>query len=230
MIDLDALEKRIGYSFENKELLREAMTHSSKGDIRESGIRFDNERLEFIGDAMLDAVVGVMLYLSLPNGSEGELTKLRAQIVCEESLNRIGNELGFGKFLIIGDSEERSLGRHKPSVIADSVEAVIGGMFMDGGYGAVRRFVERSFGELIEEALAGKLFRDYKTKLQELAHKNNWKVAYIAEDEGPDHDKTFFVHLRVNGAEKGYGIGKNKKEAEQKAAESFFEKGIENVL
>ena len=223
-VDIEKLEEKIGYSFDNKALLKEAMTHSSKGDLRESGLRLDNERLEFIGDAMLDAIVGVLLYVAIPNGSEGELTKLRAQIVCEESLSRIGNELSFGEFLRMGDSEERTLGRNKPSVIADSVEAVIGGMFMDGGYGAARRFVERVFGDLIAEALEGKLFRDYKTKLQELAHKNNWKVAYIVRDEGPDHDKTFFVHLKVNGEEQGYGVGKSKKEAEQKAAESFLRK------
>ena len=130
-IDFDDFEKRIGYSFDNKDLIREAMTHSSKGELRESGGRLDNERLEFIGDAMLDAIVGVMLYKSLPDVREGELTKLRAQIVCEDSLNRIGTELGFGDYLIMGESEERSLGRNKPSVIADSVEAVIGGVFLD---------------------------------------------------------------------------------------------------
>lgn len=228
--EINDFENRIGYAFENKSLVVEAMTHSSKGDLRENGKRLDNERLEFIGDAMLDAIVGVILFKEAPDATEGELSKLRSQIVCEDSLNMVGCELGFGDYLIMGDSEERSLGRTKPSVIADSVEAIIGALFLDGGYCAARSWVERVFAALIDDALDGKLFRDYKSKLQELAHKNNWKVSYISDSEGPDHDKTFYVHLRINGKEKGYGIGKNKKEAEQKAAEYFFEKGIEDVL
>ena len=173
---------------------------------------------------MLDAIVGALLYTRLPDSKEGELTKLRAQIVCEDSLNRIGQELEVGAFLRIGEGEERSSGRSKPSVIADVVEAIIGAIYLDGGYEEARAFVERVFSGLVDEAIEGKLFRDYKTKLQEMAQKNGWHIEYRTEDQGPDHDKTFFVHLNINGKEKGYGIGKSKKEAEQNAAESFLGK------
>ncbi len=218
------LEGKISYAFLNDALLKEALTHSSKGDLRPSGERLDYERLEFIGDAMLDAIVGALLYTRLPDSKEGELTKLRAQIVCEDSLNRIGQELEVGAFLRIGEGEERSSGRSKPSVIADVVEAIIGAIYLDGGYEEARAFVERVFSGLVDEAIEGKLFRDYKTKLQEMAQKNGWHIEYRTEDQGPDHDKTFFVHLNINGKEKGYGIGKSKKEAEQNAAESFLGK------
>ena len=222
--DFDEFEQKIGYSFIEKDLLREALTHSSKGDLRHNGARLDNERLEFIGDAMLDAIIGVSLYKNVDTAREGELTKLRSQIVCEESLNRIGNEYGFGDYLIMGEGEERSSGRNKPSVIADSVEAVIGGVYLDGGYEVARDFVERIFKDLILEAIEGKLFRDYKTKLQELAQKKHWAVEYVTRDEGPDHDKTFYISLKINGKEQSQGKGKSKKEAEQQAAENFLRK------
>ena len=217
-------EERIKYSFYDKGLLNEALTHSSKGDIRPNGERLDYERLEFIGDAMLDAIVGVMLYKRLTSKKEGELTKLRAQIVCEDSLNTVGQKLGIGSFLRMGEGEEKTDGRNKPSVVADSVEALIGAIYLDAGYYEAEAFVKREFSELISDAIEGKLFRDYKTRLQEIAQKNDWHIEYRAEEEGPDHDKTFFVHLMINGIDKGYGVGKSKKEAEQNAAEDFLRK------
>ena len=223
-MELTELENRIGYVFLDKELLKEAMTHSSKGDLRMNGGRLDYERLEFIGDAMLDAIVGVMLYQRIPSGKEGELTKIRAQIVCEDSLNTIGQAIGTGAFLRMGEGEEKSDGRNKPSVVADSVEALIGAIYLDGGYEEARLFVEREFSALVDDAIEGKLFRDYKTMLQEISQRKGWHIEYCAEDEGPDHDKTFFVHLKIDGIEKGYGRGKSKKEAEQKAAEDFLRK------
>lgn len=224
------VERKIGYTFNNKDILREAMTHSSKGELRPDGSRLDNERLEFVGDAMLDAIIGALLYSIIPVGREGELSKLRAQIVCEESLCIIGNEMKLGEFLVMSEAEEKAHGRNKPSVIADSVEAIIGAIYLDGGFDETKCFVEKTFAELVKDAIDGKLFRDYKTKLQELAHKKNWHIEYSSKDSGPDHDKTFFVHLKINGKDMGYGEGRNKKEAEQRAAENFFEKGIENVL
>lgn len=218
------IENIIDYHFSNEELLREAFTHSSKGELNSQGNRFDYERLEFVGDAMLDAIIGAMLYLKLPSGREGELSKLRAQIVCEESLDIIGKGLGLNEFILVGEGEERASGRNKPSVVSDVVEATIGAIYLDGGFDEVKYFVERVFSTLVEDAIEGKLFRDYKTKLQELAQKNNWHIEYRDDEEGPDHDKTFFSHLYINGKEKGYGIGKNKKAAEQSAAESFLGK------
>ena len=221
---LEEIEKIIEYSFDDKNILREALTHSSKGDSRTNGTRMDYERLEFIGDAMLDAIIGVILFRRMPSATEGELTKLRAQIVCEESLNRIGQKICVGSYIILGDGEEKMSGREKPSVIADVVEAIIGGIYLDSGYDEVWRFVEGAFSELVEEAISGKLFRDYKTKLQEIAHKNKWNIEYSTRSKGPDHDKTFFVQLLIDGKVSGEGIGKSKKEAEQKAAESFLRK------
>ena len=226
----EELENIIEYSFADKSILMEALTHSSKGLVRSDGTRMDNERLEFIGDAMLDAIIGAVLYESITEGSEGALTKLRSQIVCEESLDIIGKSIGIGDFLDMGEGEEKTYGRNKPSVIADAVEALIGGIYLDGGYEKAKLFVERTFSDLINQAVEGKLFRDYKTKLQEISQKHGWHVCYEAMDEGPDHNKTFFVHLLINGKDSGFGTGKTKKEAEQKAAENFLEKGIKNVL
>lgn len=217
------LEKRIGYSFKNKVILQEALTHSSKGYISDDGKKVDNERLEFVGDAMLDAIIGASLYDRLPEAREGELSKLRAQIVCEASLAEVGNSLSIGEELILGQGEEKTLGRNKNSVIADAMEAIIGGIYLDGGYSEANIFVKRVFSEMIDMAIEGKLFRDYKTRLQELAQSKGWNIAYICDEaRGPDHDKTFFVHLEVNGKKVGAGTGRSKKEAEQNAARDFM--------
>ena len=226
-------EKRINYEFEDKELLEKALTHSSFG--REHGVKSkgNNERLEFLGDAFFDAVISVELYKRLPDDNEGKLSKTRAQVVCEESLAMAARRLDMGRYINMGRGEELSGGRDRESILADSVEAVVGAVFLDGGYDAASSFIMREFKETVEKAIAGNYFTDYKTKVQELLQSGGRAVHIVYEldrEEGPDHDKTFYVHLTCNGQVLGKGSGKSKKEAEQNAAKSTLERGIENYV
>ena len=223
-----SFEKIIQYQFQDKELLNMALTHSSF--CRENGLdnRDSNERLEFLGDAYLDAITATELYQRQKNVGEGKLTRIRATVVCEHSLAQVGKRLSIGSYLNMGKGEEHSGGRNRESIIADAMEAVIGAIFLDGGYDAVKDFVIREFSETIENALAGKLFTDYKTRVQEILQRNGTapEILYILDaEEGPDHDKTFYVHLTCNGQDLGAGSGKSKKEAEQNAAKASLDGG-----
>ena len=220
------------YEFKNPELLREALTHSSFGWVDEDEVRIDNEKLEFIGDGFLDAIVGTEIYNRMPKeAKEGDLTKMRAQIVCEKTLSVIGRKLKLGEHLQLGIGEEKTGGREKNSLIADAVEAVIGAIYLDGGYDAAKTFVKAMFDNTIEEALSGRLIADYKTEIQERAQRLGKTVKYIIDrTEGTDHDKTFYLHVEIDGEIVGHGVGKSKKEAQQNAAREIIEKGVENVL
>ncbi|MCI5689160.1 ribonuclease III [Anaerovoracaceae bacterium 42-11] len=218
-------EKKIQYTFKNKELLNKALTHSSF--CREHGTegKNNNERLEFLGDAFFDAIISVELYKLLEKVDEGKLTKTRALIVCEKSLAQVARRLDIGAYLNMGKGEEHSGGRQRESILADAVEAVVGAIYLDGGFEEVFRFVSREFAQTIEDALAGRLFTDYKTQVQEVLQKRGKKVIisyHLDKEEGPDHDKTFYVHLTCNGRVLGCGSGKSKKEAEQNAARETF--------
>lgn len=227
-------EEKIKYTFKNKELLETALTHSSYNREHADRKISNNERLEFIGDAFFDAVIGVELYKRLSKDDEGRLTKTRALIVCEKSLAKVGLSLDIGSYINMGHGEELSGGRRRESLIADAMEAVIGAIFLDGGYDETERFITREFSETVDAALAGKLFADYKTTVQELLQKGGHqvKLSYIIDkEEGPDHDKTFYVHMVCNGIELGKGVGKSKKEAEQNAAKDTLERRLtENVF
>jgi ribonuclease-3 len=217
----------IDYRFKNKILLDTALTHSSYCREHELAPVKSNERLEFLGDAFLDAIAGAELYRRLPSVDEGKLTKTRALVVCEKSLVKVGMHLGIGDYLNMGNGEARCGGRHRSSIVADAVEAVIGAIFLDGGFAEAERFVLREFRKLIEEAIAGKLRLDYKTELQELLQQGGGTpdIDYrLDHEEGPDHDKTFYVTLWIDGERSGSGIGKSKKEAEQNAAKSALER------
>lgn len=219
-------EKKIQYTFQNKTLLNQALTHSSF--CREHGAepKVNNERLEFLGDAFFDAVISVELYKKLEKVDEGRLTKTRALIVCEKSLAAVAARLEIGRYLNMGKGEEHSGGRQRESILADAVEAVVGAIYLDGGYDEVYRFVSREFRQTVEDALAGRLFTDYKTQVQEVLQKRGRKTVisyHLDREEGPDHDKTFYVHLVCNGKTLGNGSGKSKKEAEQEAARATFE-------
>ena len=231
-VDSGEYIEELNYEFENPELLKEALTHSSFDWRSPVDIRIDNEKLEFIGDGFLDAVVGTEVYYRMPEeAKEGDLTKMRAQIVCEKSLAMIGKKLRLGEHLRMGVGEEKTGGREKESLIADCVEAIIGAIYLDGGYEAAAEFVLKNFAEMIDEAISGKLILDHKTALQEMAQREGLEIRYVIDrTEGPDHDKTFFVHLELNGKKVGQGVGKNKKEAQQMAAHEAIEKGIDNVL
>lgn len=219
-------ETIINYHFHHKELLEKALTHSSF--CRENGVdvKDNNERLEFLGDAFFDAVISVELYKRLEKEDEGKLTKTRALIVCEKSLASVAAGLGLGAYLNMGKGEDQSGGRQRESILADAMEAIIGAIYLDGGYEPMADFVGRAFRQTIEDALAGKLTKDYKTRVQEVLQKRGQKtdIRYVTDrEEGPDHDKTFYVHLVCNGKTLGQGSGKSKKEAEQNAAKDTLE-------
>ncbi len=214
------LEKIIGYKFKNRDFLDRALTHSSFNRERNTK-HVDNERLEFIGDGFLDAIVGVELYRRMSNVTEGKLTKTRALIVCEKALADVARKIGLGKYINMGHGEETAGGRKKDSILADGVEAVIGAVFLDGGYDEAAKFVVHFFKETIDNAVSGKLFQDFKSEVQEVLQSKGKPVniVYITDrEEGPAHDKTFFVHMECDGKSYGKGVGKSKKEAEQNAA------------
>ncbi len=225
-------QKIIQYEFKNINLLKNALTHSSylnEGKAVQTG---NNERLEFLGDAILDAVISDHLYRRLEHVEEGELTKLRAVIVCERSLASCGMKAGIGNYLHLGRGEENSGGRQRGSILADAMEAVIGAIYLDGGWDAVKEYVIRILSELIEDAVSGKLHMDYKTAIQEKLQANGEaEINYVIEkEEGPDHDKTFYANLIFQGSVIGSGSGRSKKEAEQHAAKQALERGGDIVL
>jgi ribonuclease III len=226
-VNLTAFQNKIGYQFRNIALLEKSLTHSSYYRGKSLGVGKDNERLEFLGDAFLDAVIGESLYHRLPEGEEGKLSKLRALVVCEIALSRVARELGIGEILLLGYGEEQSGGRNRDSILADATEALIGAVYLDGGFEHVKQMILRIFEGTMQEAIEGRLFSDYKSEFQELIQlrRAGDNIEYVpAGSEGPDHDKTFHVELTVNGEVLGQGTGKSKKEAEQNAARQAIEK------
>ena len=220
MQKLEALEEIIGYSFKNKELLNRALTHSSFANEEDPG--YDNERLEFLGDAVLDMVISNKLFKELKDSREGDLTKLRAAVVCEKSLAKISKDKGINNYLRLGHGEEQSGGRTRNSIVADGMEAIIGAVYVDSGFSAASAVVERLFEEALQDAKEGRFIQDSKTKLQEKLQKNGpCSIEYrLVREEGPDHAKLFTMAVYVNGKEEGTGTGKSKKEAQMAAAEA----------
>jgi ribonuclease III len=223
------LEARLDHVFRDRARLESALTHKSYCNENPSwtvaatdGQRSDNERLEFLGDAVLDLVVGHLLMEAQPGKSEGELSKMRAGIVNEAGLAEVAAELGLGEWLFLGRGEEQSGGRRKPSVLADACEAVVAAVYLDGGFEAAFRSVRKLFGARVAAMRDGGA-SDFKTRLQERAARRRVQVRYTVVDErGPDHDKTFEVAVTLgvdNAREYARACGKSKKEAEQRAAE-----------
>ncbi|MDR3295909.1 MAG: ribonuclease III [Clostridiales Family XIII bacterium] len=219
------LQERIGYEFKDASLLYLALNHTSY--VNERGmLKFSsNERLEFLGDAVLEGLISDVLYRRLPDREEGVLTRLRSHIVCENSLFRCANKLSLGEFLNLGRGEEATGGRRKPSVVADAMEALIGAIYLDGGRDAAEQFVMDIFSPIIDEAAAGDAGTDYKSRLQEaLQAEGSAFIQYKVENEtGPDHDKIFYVSVLNGNKPIGKGAGKNKKQAEQSAAKNALE-------
>ena len=183
-----------------------------------------NERLEFLGDAVLGLVVTDHIFRTYPDLPEGELAKVRAAVVNASALADLADELALGKALHLGKGEDASGGREKPSILADAMEAVIGAVYLDGGYDAARDLVMLLLGERIEEAAAGPGGQDFKTRLQELAARRFDQLPnYSVEDEGPDHAKRFFASVTIGGEPRGSGEGRSKKQAEQAAARVAWE-------
>lgn len=213
------LEEAIGYRFSNITLLQNALTHSSYANERwHDGLK-SNERLEFLGDSILGMVVAEFLYQNFPDRPEGELTRMRADMVCETSLAAVAAKLDLGKHLLLGHGEEQG-GRNRASTLADAVESVIAASFLDGGMAAAEAFIRRF---ILCNVPQGKLHNaDYKTALQELVQqKKNQVLTYaLVGESGPDHDKEFFVDVSLNGTVIGHGTGSSKKRAEQSAAQA----------
>ena len=214
---LNELEKRIEYIFNNKALLKQALTHSSYANeqkIRKNG---DYERLEFLGDAVLEMISSEFLFKTHPDMSEGKLTKLRSSLVCEPALAQCAKEIDLGSYMLLGKGEEATGGRYRESITSDVMEALIGALYLDGGYQTAHDFICKYILSDIEKRI---LFYDSKTVLQEMIQtKPNQKLVYELIDEiGPDHNKEFVVEAILNGNKVGLGQGKTKKAAEQKAA------------
>lgn len=217
-----------GYCFSDERLLRTALTHSSYASEHRLGYEMNNERLEFIGDAFVDAVVGTELFAIMKDAHEGVLSRCRADVVCEDTLADVASGMGLGEYLYLGRGEEANGGRRKPSILADAFEALMGAIILDGGYEACREVILRLLGDRIRMASEGKLNKDYKTKLQEILQEKdkNVKIAYeITDQSGPDHSKVFTVQVAMNGRALGKGSGRSKARAEQAAAEDALTKG-----
>ena len=218
------LENAIGYRFQNITLLQNALAHSSFANERWHDSLKSNERLEFLGDSILGMVVAEFLYRNYPDRPEGELTRMRADMVCETSLAKVANQIGLGEHLLLGHGEEQGGGRARVSILADAVESVIAASFLDGGMEPARRFIERFIlCNVPEQRLRN---ADYKTALQELVQqKKNQVITYeLTGESGPDHDKHFVVRVLLNGTPIGTGEGTSKKRAEQDAACNALEK------
>lgn len=218
------LENAIGYRFQNITLLQNALAHSSFANERWHDSLKSNERLEFLGDSILGMVVAEFLYRNYPDRPEGELTRMRADMVCETSLAKVANQIGLGEHLLLGHGEEQGGGRARVSILADAVESVIAASFLDGGMEPARRFIERFIlCDVPEQRLRN---ADYKTALQELVQqKKNQVITYeLTGESGPDHDKHFVIRVLLNGTPIGTGEGTSKKRAEQDAACNALEK------
>ena len=218
------LEAAIGYRFKNITLLHNALSHSSYANERYHDGLMSNERLEFLGDSILGMVVADYLYRNFPDRPEGELTRMRADMVCETALAEVADKLGLGQHLLLGHGEEQGGGRTRASTLADAVESVIAASYLDGGMEAARQFIGKF---ILCDVPVGKLHnQDYKTALQELVQqKKNQVLSYqLIGESGPDHDKQFSVEVSLNGDVVGQGSGTSKKRAEQAAACAAIEK------
>lgn len=220
VLALTELSKKLGITFTNINLLHQALIHTSYANEYKNSPFGDNERLEFLGDAILDMIISEYLFRRFPQLPEGELTKARAASVCEQTLAHQAIQMGLGEHLLLGKGEISSGGRERVSILADSFEAVIGAVYLDAGFDAVTAYVLRHCKESLAQIETGHYNHDYKTILQEKVQKSTeGKVQYeVISERGPDHDKFFEVAVLVNGKRLGAGSGKTKKEAEQNAA------------
>ena len=223
-MNFEKIEKEIGYEFKNKQLLETALTHTSYAYENK---KQSNEKLEFLGDSILEFVSSEYIYHNYPNLKEGEMTKVRASVVCEYSLQKIAKMHNFSDFLYLGKSERTSQKEVRPAIMADSIEAVIAAIFLDGGLEEAKKFILNNLAKPIENATKNIGQKDYKTVLQEVLQKNgNVDIEYVIVDEkGPDHEKVFTAEVKFNNKILATGEGKSKKQAEMEAAQ----KALENI-
>ena len=217
---LQKLQQRLQYTWQDRSLLRRALVHSSFTYENRDGEDYNNERLEFLGDAVLQLIVSEYYYLQFYEKPEGELSKMRALTVCEPSLAKVAGVLELGRYILLGKGEERSGGRTRPSLMADAFEAVLGSIYLDGGFAEARRVALHQLAGVIEDVVAGHAMKDNKSELQEILQRDSSEhVDYrIVDEQGPDHDKVFTAVVRHRDKKLGEGRGRSKKEAEQQAA------------
>lgn len=220
-MDFTEFEEKLGYSFKDESLLELALTHSSYAN--ENKLKKNNERFEFLGDSVLGFVTAEYLFTEFKNRPEGEMTKLRAAVVCEKSLFKFAEQIDLGKYILLGRGEDSTGGRNRPSVVSDAFEAVVAAIYLDGGMEAVKPYILRFIKEAVKRETS---FKDNKSLLQEEIQKVKGNTLLYEEvgSEGPDHDKTFVLRVKLNGEVIGEGKGKSKKEAEQNAAGIALEK------
>ena len=221
-MNLEELEKNIGYTFKNKELLKQALRHTSYANERNLE---SNEKLEFLGDSILEFLSSKYIYNNYTNLREGEMTKVRATVVCGNNLSKVAKLHNFSDFLYLGKSEQKTDGSKRPAILADSVEAVIAAIYLDGGLEEAEKFIIENLKDAILDATKHVGDKDYKTVLQEkLQEHGEVKIEYKTIGEsGPDHDKTFEADVEVNGKFLAKGKGKSKKEAQMQAAKKALE-------
>ena len=221
MDNFSELEEIIGYKFNDKELLKTALTHTSYSNENRGKKHKHNERLEFLGDSVLGLVVSRYIYENYPNLPEGKLTRIRAAVVCERSLWECASNIELGRFIILGHGEEISGGRNRMSILADAYEALIAAIYLDSGYDTVREWVLSQVHDSIIRTVGGNYFKDYKTELQEYVQAaGNEKIEYrVVAENGPDHKKNFVIEVTLDGKVYGFGEGNSKKKAEQSAAQ-----------
>ena len=221
-MDLSVLEKNIGYTFKDKELLKKALRHTSYANERNLE---SNEKLEFLGDSILEFLSSKYIYNNYKYLTEGEMTKVRATVVCGRSLSKVAKLHNFSDFLYVGKSEQKANGENRPAILEDSVEAMIAAIYLDGGLEEAEKFIIENLKDEIREATKHVGDKDYKTVLQEKLQENgDVKIEYKTIGEsGPDHDKSFIVEVEVNGKFLAKGKGKSKKEAQMRAAKLALE-------
>ncbi|MFZ0368466.1 MAG: ribonuclease III [Halobacillus sp.] len=224
MDDFSSFQKRVNIHFQDVSLLEQAFTHSSYVNEHRKTERKDNERLEFLGDAVLELGVSQYLYREFPDMAEGELTKLRASIVCEASLVDFAKDLNFHELILLGKGEELTGGRNRPALLADVFEAFIGALYLDQGFEEVVTFLEKYVYPKVKKGAFSHAM-DFKSQLQEFIQRDkNSKIEYeIVEERGPAHSREFIAHVRIQGEVGGIGVGRTKKEAEQRAAQKALE-------
>ena len=222
--NIELFEQKINYEFKNKEYILEALTHSSYSN-ENKNYPF-NERLEFLGDSVLSILISDYLFKKETKLPEGELTKIRENIVCEESLSEVSKNIHLGKYMLLGKGEEATGGRERISILADALEAVIAAIYLDGGIKCAREFILTNMEKIINDSIKGKIFRDYKTCLQEVLQSNGENNIWykLIEEKGPDHNKRFVMEVGINDTVLGVGEGKSKKDAEQVAAKCALDK------
>lgn len=223
--DVHALEQNLHYTIRNHHLFRQALLHRSYLQVIEERSAVSNERLEFLGDSILNLVVGEYVYHRYPEAEEGELTKVRSRLVNRKALTMYARQLNLWDFMLLSTSASQSVGKGSETILADAFEALIAAVYLDGGYPEAQKFVQQQIFTALDRGLVSTQDENFKSRLLELAQANGLEIPryVLLHEDGPDHDRTFTIEVRVGKSVSGIGVGKNKKDAEQAAAEQALE-------